>query len=551
MPSPPSASAPQPARPRRGNPPWWRAAGRGVALVVLTLLAVGLGACDLLPDEEPVVEVAEPLPPPVERDMAAIREEGVLRALVTTDSTSYFLYRGTPMGYDYALLLRFARAQDLKLEMVLVRDREDLIRRLNAGEGDIAAARLVPDYDDAAPTAYTVALYETSPVLVQRESLTQSLPQLAQETLENDRVFDPENSDELMRPRELSVRPIRRRSELAGRDVAVPEGSVYSDRALELFDLETDDVEIVEVEDAGSFEDLIRDVAEGRVRLGASPRNLAELKESYYTNIVVYPTLGPTHQVAWAVRRTSPELRTALNGFLAEDGELPRFDDLYEKYFIDRQGYVERVDSEYLTSVTGTLSDYDDLLRRYAPEIDWDWRLLASQTYQESRFKPRAKSWAGAAGLLQLMPATARQFKVTDRFDPEQNVAGAVRFLRWQENYWDDKIPDPEERLRFILASYNAGHGHVQDARRLAEKHGDDPESWDDVAYWMLQLAKKEVYSDPVVAYGYCRGLEPVTYVDRILNRWRHYQLFVDPEDGGGPETEQTAGALDSRRDAT
>lgn len=131
------------------------------------------------------------------------------------------------------------------------------------------------------------------------------------------------------------------------------------------------------------------------------------------------------------------------------------------------------------------------------------------------------------------MPATAKQFKVTNRFDPDENVAGAVRFLRWQQNYWDDKILDPDERLRFILASYNTGHGHVQDARRLAEKHGDDPTVWADVAYWLLQKSKKEVYTDPVVVYGYARGLEPVTYVERILNRWAHYRLFIeeDPED--------------------
>jgi len=478
---------------------------------------------------EPFAEFLPPPPPPVERDLEDIREEGVLRALVTTDSTTYFLYRGTPMGYDYALLLRFAKQQDLKLEMVLVRDREELVEKLNAGEGDIAAARLVPDYSEEADAAYTVALYETTPVLVQRESPVTALPENAEEALEDDGIFDP-GAPSALGPREISVRPIRRRSELAGRDLGVPDHSVYSARAVELFDLATDDVEIVEVEDVNSYEDLIRDVSEGNLRLGASPRNLAELKESYFTNIVVYPTLGPSHPVAWGVRHNAPELLTALNGFLAQDGELPRFDELYEKYFIDRQSYAERVDSEYLTSVTGRLSAYDDLFREHAPKINWDWRLLAAQTYQESRFKPRAKSWAGAGGLLQLMPATAKQFKVTNRFDPEENVAGAVRFLDWQEKYWDDKITDPDERLNFILASYNAGHGHVQDARRLAEKNGDDPNSWAEVAYWMLQLAKKEVYTDPVVVYGYCRGLEPVTYVERILNRWAHYQLFIEDE---------------------
>ena len=166
-------------------------------------------------------------------------------------------------------------------------------------------------------------------------------------------------------------------------------------------------------------------------------------------------------------------------------------------------------------------------MKKYADEIGWDWRLLASQAFQESRFNPTARSWAGATGLLQLMPPTAREFGVKDMNDPEQNVAGAVRFITWLTNYWDDKIPDADERQKFILASYNTGHGHVEDARRLTMKYGDDPNVWGDVAFWLLQKSKRQYYSDPVVKYGFCRGLEPVTYVSRILDRYDHYQQFV------------------------
>ncbi len=136
-------------------------------------------------------------------------------------------------------------------------------------------------------------------------------------------------------------------------------------------------------------------------------------------------------------------------------------------------------------------------MRRHAPDIGWDWRLLAAQTFQESRFKNRAKSWAGAAGLLQLMPPTAREFGVTDVYNPDQNVAGAVRFLNWLNNYWDDIIVDESERLKFVLASYNTGHGHVQDARRLTAKNGGDDTVWEDVSYWLLQKSKPSVYRDP------------------------------------------------------
>ena len=113
--------------------------------------------------------------------------------------------------------------------------------------------------------------------------------------------------------------------------------------------------------------------------------------------------------------------------------------------------------------------------------------------------------------------------------DPAQNVTGGVKYLRWLEKQWASRIADSTERLKFVLASYNAGLGHIVDAQRLADKHGDDPEKWDDVAYWLLQLAKQEYHADPVVRYGYCRGYEPVTYVALILERFDHYRQFVTP----------------------
>jgi membrane-bound lytic murein transglycosylase F len=150
--------------------------------------------------------------------------------------------------------------------------------------------------------------------------------------------------------------------------------------------------------------------------------------------------------------------------------------------------------------------------------------------YQESRFDPKARSWVGATGLMQLMPATARQFGVRRITDPAQNVEGGVKYLVWLEKFWTKRLDDPAERLKFMLASYNAGAGHVEDAQRLAAKHGDDAKKWADVSYWLLQLSKQEYYADPVVRFGYCRGMEPVTYVAIILDRFQHYKQMVTPD---------------------
>ena len=499
----------------------------------LLALLIFTGGCSSSDDVRPG--------PPIERGLAAIQERDTLVALTTYNSTSYFLYRGAPMGYEYDLLKAFADAQDLALKMVVVRNRDSLYHRLNQGAGDLVAARTIPTASDSADVAFTQALYKTQPAVVQQQGDFDSLeaPQAADSLLAKEAPRDLEalsdssaaaGSDSVVVRARLVTRP----SELTGQAVYLPGSSAYEEHLVELSDSLTGDIEIVELSGTVSTEALIRRVAEGKIELTVSPNNLAKLKESYYTNIVVRPQIGEPDRVAWAVRRNAPELLKALNTWIGAEENQDLFDDLYQTYFVDRQGYRERQRDAYLTSETGRLSAYDDLLQQYADSVGWDWRLLAAQTYQESRFKPKARSWAGAAGLLQLMPPTAREFDVHNVYDPEANVAGATRFLNWLKDYWKDKIKETKERRQFILASYNTGHGHVEDARRLARKNGDNPNEWKDVAYWLLQKSKRQFYSDPVVKYGFCRGLEPVTYVSRIFDRFNHYKQFVVQE---GPAT--------------
>lgn len=467
---------------------------------------------------------------PVERDLAGISDIDTLDVLLTTNSTGYFLYRGTPKGFEYELLRAFAQEHDLVFNPTLVSNRDSIFYRLNRGDGDVAAARLVPNAYDSAHVAFSRPLYETRPAVVQRERPLEDsrLPDTVDTLLSKDppRTLDSvQQIAESVPPESIEARLITRPEGLAGETIFFPTNPAYEERLVELSEEVTGDIHVVELSGEVSAEALIRRVAEGEVGLTISHENVARLRESYYTNIAVVPTVDPEHEVAWAVRQNAPELLEALNAFIENNPGMRQ--NLYDTYFRDRQGYQERIADEYLTSETGRLSEYDGIIQQYADTIGWDWRLLAAQTYQESKFQPRARSWAGAMGLLQLMPPTARQFGVGDPYDPQDNVAGATRFLTWLENYWDEEIADSTERRKFILASYNTGHGHVEDARRLAQKNGDDTEVWDEVAYWLLQKSKRKYYTDPVVKYGFARGLEPVTYVSRILDRYENYRQFV------------------------
>ena len=460
--------------------------------------------------------------PSIERDLPAIAQRDTLVVIAPFNSTTYFLYRAEPMGYEYELLKKFAEDMDVKIRMLVVADRDSMFKLLRAGEGDIVAARMVQVPEDSGLAAFTRPLYTTEPVLVQRSTgapavvVADTAPALGG-------AARPATPPPVVTAR---VRQIQRPSQLQGQRVDVPEQSAFTRTLIELADTLTGDIHVVEVD--ASSEALIRAVSEGTIRYTVAQGNLADISTDRYTNISVRPVLGEATPVVWAVRPNAPQLLARLNQWIADEKNAPLLRTLYTKYFVNSAAYNQRMDSPFLTSETGQLSEYDSLFKEGAKKIGWDWRLLASQAYQESKFEPRARSWAGATGLLQLMPRTAAEFKVRNSNDPKENVAGAVRFLDWLNDYWTKRIDDPEERLKFILASYNTGSGHVGDAQRLAEAAGDDPTKWADVSYWLLQKSKKEVYTNPVVKYGYSRGIEPVNYVAIILERFNHYRQTGD-----------------------
>ena len=173
----------------------------------------------------------------------------------------------------------------------------------------------------------------------------------------------------------------------------------------------------------------------------------------------------------------------------------------------------------------GIISAYDDLFRKYSSSAGWDWRLLAAMSYQESGFDPQAVSSMGAMGLMQLMPSTADAMGVPrdKRFDPEQNISASARYIRKVSQSFSD-IKDAEERIKFTLAAYNGGVGHVQDAQTLTRKAGRNHQVWQEVAPFILHLSEPRYYRDPDVLNGYMRGSETEAYVRLIMNRWNQYR---------------------------
>lgn len=228
-------------------------------------------------------------------------------------------------------------------------------------------------------------------------------------------------------------------------------------------------------------------------------------------------------KIGWAVSKVSKSLLKAIQSWFEPSmvGDA-RAD---ESYLLSHRSVKRHVYSPMLNANAGVISHYDRHFITYAREAQIDWRLMAAQCYQESTFDPHARSWAGACGLMQIMPSTADHLGLSraDLFDPEHNIAAAARYMSELMDAFSD-ISNPMERCMFALASYNGGARHVRDAMALARKHGKSANNWRSVSEYILMLQRPEGYNDPVVSNGYMRGSETVDYVDRIMARWRQYR---------------------------
>lgn len=225
---------------------------------------------------------------------------------------------------------------------------------------------------------------------------------------------------------------------------------------------------------------------------------------------------------AWAVQQGNEELADTLNKWFKP--EMIAQVSQRERFMLSTRSVTRRIYSPMLDRAGGVISRYDRYFQQYAPMARWDWRLMAAQCYQESTFDPRARSWAGACGLMQIMPGTATHLGLEHSriFDPEDNIAAAAKYIRELNGRFRD-VP-ASERVSYVLASYNGGHFHIRDAMALAKKNGKNPHRWQDVQEYVLKLSSPAYYNDEVVKYGYMRGSETVDYVARIHSRWAQYR---------------------------
>lgn len=428
-------------------------------------------------------------------DFEEIKKSGELTIITLSSSTSYFIYKDEPMGYDYDLAKDFCDFYNLKLNVKVAENSTRLIQMLENGEGDLVAYP-VPVQNNLKDSIIYCGLEQIShQVLVQRI----------------------EEKDSMI----LDV------PELIGKEVFVKHDTKYHQRLLNLDAELGNGIIIRDIEkDTITDEDLIGMVANKIIKYTIADEYIAKLNKTYYRNIDISLPLSFEQRSSWVVRKNTPLLAKALDEWFSENNKKPVYLATLKKYFELSKELPDNEQLETLKLTKGHISEYDSLFKKYATLSGYDWKLLAAIAYKESHFKPNVSSWAGAVGLMGLMPRTAAIYGVEgdDLKNPEKSIEAGANYLKYLTKTFS-KISDPEQRLKFVLASYNGGNGHIADARALAKKYGDNPDKWDGHVEKYIELkSKPEYYNDSVVKCGYLRGTEVINYVEKITQNWERFK---------------------------
>jgi len=420
-------------------------------------------------------------------DLAGIKKHGVLRVLTRNNPATYFLWRGELLGFEYELARHFAKKHKLRVEMVVPPSRGDLIPWLLEGKGDVIAASMtISSEREAQGVVFSRPYFKASEIVVTR----------ADEP--DDRLKGPED--------------------LAGRTFVVRRSSSYW-QTLEALKGQGIALTLEAAPEDLETEEIIAKVATGEYDLTVADSHLLDIELTWREDIrAAFPVSDPKPH-GWAMRVSNPELRDAINQYMKKEYRGLFYNITLKKYF--KNPHTIRTHIEFRASRTGELSPYDGLVQKYAGQFGFDWRLVVAQMYQESRFNPDARSWAGAVGLMQVLPRTAKSIGFRDVRTPDDGIHAGVKYLDWVRDRFDPELP-VEDRMWFALAAYNAGHGHVRDARRLARKLGLNPNRWFGNVEKAILLLSKRKYARQA-RHGYCRGAEPVKYVREIKRRYEAY----------------------------
>lgn len=431
---------------------------------------------------------------------------------------SFFILKGDTLGYDYERICAFARDNGIAIRFHVATSMKELISLVENNKVHVAAYEVPMTAEYKEHVIHCGEQNITYQVLVQRAT--------------KDTLTDV--------------------TQLVGKEVYVIHGSSYEARLKNLDNELGGGIKIHAIDnDSLISEDLIDMVASGRLPYTVAESDIAQINKTYNDSISISLKIGFPQRASWATGKDRQWLATAIDNWASNNATITNAHTIKQRYFEMNKHHIDslRAMSDSLNFIKqaktesgeidyskiykrrdGDISGYDRLFKKYAATAGLEWTVLAAIAYVESDFNPNAVSWAGAVGLMQVMPSTAKSYGFTeeDLRDPEKSVYIASLILSKTDKFLQSYISDRAERLRFNLGAYNAGVGHVVDAMKLAQKYNKNPHIWySNVEAAVLWKTHPEFYNDPVCSYGYCRGTETVNYVRQVENAYRVFRNYA------------------------
>jgi len=438
---------------------------------------------------------------PWKGDLDGMIERGYIRVLTTYSKTFYFADKGVQRGSTYDafrvfeedLNKKLAKQKKLKHKHLKVRvvfipvARGDLLQGLVDGKGDIAASNLTITADRQKVVDFSVPVYANVSEVV---------------------VSGP------------GAPVVKRVEDMSGKEVFVRKSSSYYESLVAL------NKRLAAQRKAGAIiklapeeledEDLLEMVNAGLIPFIVIDKHKADFWKQVFPKITVHDdvTVRTAGDIAWAMRKNSPQLKAAVNDFVTRNRAGTAVGNTILKRYLKSAKYVKDAASEAERKKFYDLIQY---FKKYGDKYDVDWLLMAAQGYQESQLDQNAKSHVGAIGVMQIMPATGKDLNVGDIRKVEPNIHGGIKYMRWMiDNYYGKEPMTNLDKALFAFASYNAGAGRISQLRREAAKRGLDPNVWfHNVEY---------VVADKI-------GRETVTYVSNIYKYYIAYNLLIEARD--------------------
>jgi len=300
-------------------------------------------------------------------------------------------------------------------------------------------------------------------------------------------------------------------TDLIGVELIVPVETSYAEKLTRLRE-QTKEL-AWKIDKATGTETLLENVWLKKIECTVADSHIAAMNRRYYPELIVRFDLTEPEALAWAMPQNATNLKTKVDEWFSGFRDSGQLESLLEHYY----GYIEVFDyvdtRKYVNRIYKLLPKYKTYFKNAATENKIDWTLLAAQSYQESHWRPNARSPTGVRGMMMLTLTTAKEVGVKSRLDPLQSINGGAKYLARLIKRIPQSVTG-KERIWFALAAYNVGMGHVYDARTLARRLNKNPDVWHEVSEIFPLLTQKKYYK--TLKYGYARGREPVRYVQRV-----------------------------------